>query len=111
MTLRSCVRVWMEEGVLPMISSSAAVDSSAMIDPAARIHELAERIRSADYAYYALDAPIVSDAEYDSLMRDLRAAEAEHPDLVEVDSPTRRVPGAAASGFQKVPHLEPLLSL
>ncbi len=77
----------------------------------AALEELAERIRAADYAYYVLDSPILSDAEYDAVMRELRALEAANPELVALDSPTGRVPGAASDGFLKVSHLEPLLSL
>lgn len=81
------------------------------VEPSVRIRVLAERIRGADHAYYVLDAPIMSDGEYDALMRELRALEDEHPDLVSSDSPTQRVSGAAADDFAKVTHLEPLLSL
>jgi DNA ligase (NAD+) len=80
-------------------------------DLVARAGDLRDRIRAADYAYYVLDAPILSDAEYDSVMRELRELEANYPDLVAPDSPTRRMPGEPAEGFAKVPHLEPLLSL
>ncbi|HUX86370.1 MAG TPA: NAD-dependent DNA ligase LigA, partial [Chloroflexota bacterium] len=80
-------------------------------DPATRIQTLVEQIRKADRAYYVLDAPLLSDAEYDALMRELKALEAEHPDLILPDSPTQRVPGEPVSDFHKVSHLEPLLSL
>jgi DNA ligase (NAD+) len=76
-----------------------------------RVSELVEQIRAADYGYYVLDAPILSDAEYDRLMRELRELEARYPFLVLDDSPTRVVPGAPSEGFAKVNHLEPLLSL
>ncbi|HEX8731256.1 MAG TPA: NAD-dependent DNA ligase LigA [Ktedonobacterales bacterium] len=72
---------------------------------------LRERIRQADREYYELDSPTISDAEYDSLMRALRALEAEHPELVTPTSPTQRVAGEAATGFAKFRHLTRMLSL
>ena len=83
-----------------------------MADGAAeRIDELRARIREADRAYYLLDSPVLSDAEYDRLMRELLALEEAHPALATTDSPTRRVSGEAAEGFAKVAHREPMLSL
>ena len=58
-----------------------------------------------------LDAPEISDGEYDELMRELRAIEAEHPDLVTPDSPTQRVGAAPADGFEQVTHSRPMFSL
>ena len=78
---------------------------------AARIAELRRRIDEADHAYYALDNPLISDAEYDALMRELRALEEAYPALITPDSPTQRVAGEAAVGFAKVRHLTPMLSL
>lgn len=80
-------------------------------DTLARMRRLIEEITRADHAYYVQDAPILSDADYDALMRELRSLEEANPDLAQPDSPTRRVPGAAADGFAKVQHLDPLLSL
>ena len=80
-------------------------------DPAARIAELLEAIRAADHAYYVLDRPIRSDAEYDRLMRELAALELAHPELAADDSPTRRVSGAPSERFERVVHREPMLSL
>ncbi len=76
-----------------------------------RVRELRERIRAADHAYYVLDQPILSDAEYDQLMRELVELEEAHPDLATPDSPTRRVSGAPSEKFEKVDHREPMLSL
>ncbi|TQF03362.1 NAD-dependent DNA ligase LigA [Kitasatospora acidiphila] len=73
--------------------------------------ELATEIEEHRVRYYEQDAPIVSDAEFDSLMRELEALEAEHPALVTPDSPTQKVGGGAAEGFTKVEHRERLLSL
>ena len=61
--------------------------------------------------YYVLDAPALSDAQYDRLMNRLKALEAEHPELVTEDSPTQRVGGKPADGFAKVGHSRPMLSL
>ncbi|MGE5335131.1 MAG: NAD-dependent DNA ligase LigA [Nitrososphaerota archaeon] len=78
---------------------------------AARIADLRERINAADHAYYELNNPLLSDAEYDALMRELRALEETYPALITPDSPTQRVSGEAAAGFVKVRHLTPMLSL
>jgi DNA ligase (NAD+) len=80
-------------------------------DPTLRIAELREQIRQHNYRYHVLDEPIVSDAEYDVLMRELRAIEAAHPDLITPDSPTQRVGGSASEKFAKVRHPVPMLSL
>src|SRR5512140_80735 len=82
-----------------------------MTDPAARVEALRARIREADHAYYVLDQPVLSDAEYDRLMRELQALEAEHPSLVSADSPTQRVSGTPSERFERVVHREPMLSL
>jgi DNA ligase (NAD+) len=79
--------------------------------PEARARELRARIREADHAYYVLDRPVLSDAEYDRLVRDLQALEASHPALRTPDSPTQRVSGAPSERFAKVVHREPMLSL
>jgi DNA ligase (NAD+) len=79
--------------------------------PARRIQELTARIREADHAYYLLDNPILSDAEYDRLMRELIALEEANPRLARDDSPTRRVSGTPSEKFEKVAHREPMLSL
>jgi DNA ligase (NAD+) len=80
-------------------------------DAAARAAALRERIRAADHAYYVLDQPVLSDAEYDRLMRELADLEAAHPELQADDSPTRRVSGAPSERFARVVHREPMLSL
>lgn len=76
-----------------------------------RIAELYEQLRLHNYRYYVLDDPLVSDAEYDALMRELRAIEQEHPELVSPESPTQRVGAAASERFAKVRHPVPMLSL
>ena len=79
--------------------------------PAERIHELRRLIRHHEERYYVLDAPEIADAEFDALMRELTRLEAAHPELVTPDSPTQRVGGRVASGFDSVTHAEPMLSL
>ena len=76
-----------------------------------RVERLRERIREADHAYYVLDRPVLSDPEYDGLMRELLELEAAHPELVAPDSPTQRVSGEPSERFEKVRHREPMLSL
>jgi len=80
-------------------------------DPAHRAEELHAELGHHEYLYYVLDAPEISDAEYDALMNELKRIEAAHPDLVTPDSPTQRVGGKPAEGFQKVRHSRPMLSL
>lgn len=77
----------------------------------ARWKELKEIIEKANYHYYGLDDPILTDAEYDSYMQELLALERENPQLITSDSPSQRVGGFVASQFPKVRHPEPLLSL
>jgi DNA ligase (NAD+) len=76
-----------------------------------RIDELRRLIAHHDHRYYVLDHPEVSDAEYDALMRELRALEEAHPELVSADSPTQRVAGQVSDAFATVEHLTPMLSL
>ncbi len=77
----------------------------------AEAEELRKKIRHNEYLYYVLDAPEITDAEYDRMMVRLREIEAEYPESVPADSPTQRVGGRASSQFTEVRHLEPLLSL
>ena len=77
----------------------------------AEAQELRKKIRHNEYLYYVLDAPEITDAEYDRMMVRLREIEAEYPESVPSDSPTQRVGGRASSQFTEVRHLEPLLSL
>ncbi len=76
-----------------------------------QIDELRETLRYHEYLYYGLDAPEVSDAQYDTWMRELRALEDAHPELRTPDSPTQRVGGKPKEGFAKVAHSRPMLSL
>lgn len=79
--------------------------------PIERIQALRDEIQRHNYRYHVLDDPIVSDAEYDALMRELRTLEEAHPDLITPDSPTQRVGAAAAERFNKIRHPQPMLSL
>jgi DNA ligase (NAD+) len=76
-----------------------------------RIAELRNQINQHDYRYYVLDDPAVTDAEYDRLMLELRALEEAHPERITPDSPTQRVSGQVAAGFEEVRHGAPMLSL
>lgn len=79
--------------------------------PAERPRELRELIEDANYRYYILDDPAISDARYDELFGELVRLEEEHPDLVTPDSPTQRVGAAPSSQFAPYPHAVPMLSL
>ena len=76
-----------------------------------RLRELRAAIEQHNYRYYALDAPLLSDADYDRLFAELQALEAEHPQLVSADSPTQRVGAAPLPEFAPVVHATPMLSL
>ena len=79
--------------------------------PAERIQQLRDDIRRHEELYYVHDRPAITDAEFDGLMNELKALEAQHPDLLVPDSPTQRVGGRPAEGFATVEHLQPMLSL
>jgi len=105
-----------DESAAPAESSREARDARASAgaaspDPRARIDALVEEIRAHDVRYYQEDAPIISDEEYDALLRELRDLEAEHPGLVRDDSPTLRVGGAPVPYLESVAHRRPMLSL
>ena len=76
-----------------------------------QVEALREELRHHEHLYYVLDAPEISDAEYDLRMNSLRALEAAHPGLITPDSPTQRVGGKPREGFVKTPHSRPMLSL
>ena len=76
-----------------------------------RIEELRAEIRRHEHLYYVMDAPVISDAEFDALMKELKQLESQHPKLITPDSPSQRVGGKPAEGFQKVRHSRPMLSL
>lgn len=88
------------------------MDEKAKKEKAAkRIEELRTELRRHEHLYYVMDAPEISDAEYDALMNELKRLEVEHPELLTPDSPTQRVGGKPAEGFKKVRHSRPMLSL
>jgi DNA ligase (NAD+) len=76
-----------------------------------RAAELRKELHSHNHRYYVLDDPAISDAEYDSLMQELRRLEEQYPELVTPDSPTQRVGASPAEGFAQVNHRMPMLSL
>jgi DNA ligase (NAD+) len=76
-----------------------------------KIETLREKIRYHEHRYFVLDAPEISDAEFDVLVNELKKLEAEHPDLITPDSPTQRVGGKPREGFVRVPHSVPMQSL
>ena len=78
---------------------------------ARKIEKLREELRRHEHLYYVLDAPEITDAEYDALMNELKKLESAHPELQTPDSPTRRVGSKPAEGFKKVRHSRPMLSL
>ncbi|WP_440862700.1 NAD-dependent DNA ligase LigA [Symbiopectobacterium purcellii] len=76
-----------------------------------RVAELHAQLRHHEYKYHVEDAPEIPDVEYDRLMNELKAIEAEHPELITLDSPTQRVGAAPLSAFESVRHEVPMLSL
>ncbi len=76
-----------------------------------QVEALREEIRHHEHLYYVLDAPEITDAQYDALMNQLKKLEEEHPELLTSDSPTQRVGGKPREGFPKVAHSRPMLSL
>jgi DNA ligase (NAD+) len=97
---------------LPAGSESADPAPEAAPAEARRRHaDLSLEITEADHRYYVLDSPTISDIDYDTKMRELRALEQQHPDLRTPDSPTQTVHGTVSTLFTPVEHLERLLSL
>ncbi|NQW21910.1 MAG: NAD-dependent DNA ligase LigA [SAR202 cluster bacterium] len=82
-----------------------------MEQAAKRAEELRREINAHNHRYYVLDDSVISDAEYDRLLQELRGIETEYPELLTPDSPTQRVGGAPAEGFTQVQHSAPMLSL
>jgi DNA ligase (NAD+) len=80
-------------------------------DIARRASELRAILNEANHAYHVLDAPSITDAEYDRLLRELKEIERDHPDLATLDSPARRIGAEPARHFAKVEHLAPMYSL
>ncbi len=91
--------------------SSTEVEALTADQAARELARLAKLIAHHDKRYHEQDAPEITDAEYDALVRRNRAIEARYPKLVRSDSPSRHVGAAPATGFRKVKHLRPMLSL
>lgn len=81
------------------------------VSPAKRVAQLRAQINDHNYRYYVLDAPVISDAEYDRLLRELQRLEQQHPELVTADSPTQRVGAAPLAAFAEVTHTVPMTSM
>lgn len=92
-------------------ASPAGVTRQPREDTRRRIEALRREIRVHDHLYYVLDRPVVSDAEYDRRLDELKRLEGLYPELVTPDSPTQRVAGAPLPAFPEVRHLAPMLSL
>jgi DNA ligase (NAD+) len=84
---------------------------TAALSPDQQIQALRDELRHHEHLYYVLDAPEMTDAQYDALMNRLKKLEVEHPELVTADSPSQRVGGKPREGFVKTPHSRPMLSL
>ena len=113
-------------GIAPELASGGVVDENRLAvrcdlsiitpilsvpDVSKTIAALREKLRHHEHLYHVLDAPAISDAEYDAMMRELQALETAHPELATADSPTQRVGGQPREGFVKVRHSSPMLSL
>ena len=81
------------------------------LTPDQQIEALRDDLRHHEHLYYVMDAPELTDAQYDALMHQLKALEGQHPDLVTADSPSQRVGGKPRDGFVKTPHSRSMLSL
>ncbi|MDE0632340.1 MAG: NAD-dependent DNA ligase LigA [Caldilineaceae bacterium] len=93
------------------MTRASRLDAPDMDHPAGKIEKLRNAVSHHQYRYYVLDEPEISDAEFDSLFRELRTLEERHPELRDPNSPTVRVGGAVADRFTKVQHQVPVLSL
>jgi DNA ligase (NAD+) len=95
------------------VADQTGIAADEVVPQAARHEwtELAEQVRDARFAYYVRDQPLLSDGEFDGLMRRVEALEEQHPGLRTPDSPTQQVGGAVSTDFEPVDHLERMLSL
>src|ERR1700739_1530123 len=94
-----------------MSETRSRAAAGSLEEASKRIDALRDELRHHEYQYHVLDSPEISDAEYDSRMRELRTLEARHPELITPDSPSQRVGGKHKEGFAKVEHSRPMLSL
>ncbi|MEZ4608324.1 MAG: NAD-dependent DNA ligase LigA, partial [Deinococcales bacterium] len=81
------------------------------LSPRQQLNELRNRLRDANYRYYVLQSPLISDTEYDALFRQLIELEAQHPELVSPDSPSQQVGAEAQASFRSLQHEIPMTSL
>jgi DNA ligase (NAD+) len=93
------------------VSPERAPAPDPELDPAGRVDWLRDQIRTHNRAYYELDAPLIADADYDQLVRELQALETAHPDLITPDSPTQTVGGPLSVQFAPVEHRIRMMSL
>ena len=93
------------------IESPPAGNVAVMSEVSSRVEQLRSEIREHNHRYYVLDDPVVSDAQFDEMLRELQRLENEHPDLVTPDSPTQRVGTPVDGLFAPIIHLRPLFSL
>ena len=98
-------------GVRPLTIQSPPVETLTEVEAAAELERLAAEIAHHDRAYHEQDAPEISDAAYDALRRRNTAIEGRFPHLIRADSPTHRIGGAPETGFAKLRHRMPMLSL
>ncbi|MCP2297218.1 DNA ligase (NAD+) [Nocardia amikacinitolerans] len=101
----------MSSTIVPFVSESESVAVPATAEQRVEWQRLADEVREHQFRYYVRDAPIISDGEFDVLLRRLEAMEEEYPDLRTPDSPTQLVGGGFATDFTAVDHLERMLSL
>ena len=92
-------------------TSSTGGDSHSTASITERVHALREELEYHNYRYHVLDDPVIPDATYDRLLRELEALEADHPEYASEDSPTRKVAGAVVRTFSEVVHAVPMRSL
>jgi DNA ligase (NAD+) len=96
---------------LDLFASDENHNAGQSIKPEQTMRALIEQLEQWEHAYYVLDAPVVPDSEYDRVYRELQQLEADHPTLIQSDSPTQRVGGKPVDGFEQVKHRVPMLSL
>ncbi len=101
----------MRSTTVPLVSDSDSAVVPATAEQRVQWQQLADEVREHQFRYYVRDAPIISDGEFDELLRRLQAMEEEHPDLRTPDSPTQLVGGGFATDFTPVDHLQRMLSL
>jgi len=104
-----------DESAVGEVTGSVGIDTAEQIpasdEDRVRWQELADEVREHQFRYYVRDAPVISDGDFDTLLRELQDLEERHPDLLTPDSPTQLVGGGFATDFTAVDHLERMLSL